>query len=77
MKVEVQFTDGCPNAAGIVAVLEVASAERPQVTVTMVTVETDLPVPAGFAGSPTVLIDGTSPSPCSVMESAAPVSHQG
>ncbi len=58
MKVEVQFTDECPNVAGIVAILEEVLAEHPEVTVTLVTVEPEDPVPDGFVGSPTVLIDG-------------------
>jgi hypothetical protein len=59
--VEVQYTVGCPNAAAIMRRLKELAHRRGDLTLTLVEVAPGRPVPAGFAGSPTVLIDGTNP----------------
>lgn len=61
MIIEIQHTAACPNADPILnRAYEVAST-RPDITVSILLVEDGGPVPEGFVGSPTVLIDGTNP----------------
>jgi len=57
LEVEILFTADCPNVQELHAYL----ASQPGVTVSAVEVPEDGPVPDGFAGSPTVLIDGANP----------------
>lgn len=58
MKVEVQYTPGCPNASEILERTKKLESERDDVTLTITIVDGEGPTPEGFAGSPTVLIDG-------------------
>lgn len=55
--VEILFTAGCPN----VDELRTYLAGQPGMNVTAVEIPEEGPVPDGFAGSPTVLIDGSNP----------------
>ena len=54
---EILFTADCPNADELRNFL----MTQPDVTVAVVEVPEDGPVPRSFAGSPTVLIDGANP----------------
>ena len=58
MNVEIQFTRDCPNAAAVVERVTRIARERSDVTLTLTLVGNAGPMPQGFAGSPTVLIDG-------------------
>ena len=58
--VEVQYTAGCPSAAAIMQRMKELAQARADLTLALVEVEPGRPVPRGFAGSPTVLIDGTN-----------------
>ena len=75
MIIEVQFTADCPNAAPILNLLSAAASERPELTVTAIPVGYDEPPPNGFAGSPTVLVDGVNPFRGDLAESAACAMH--
>jgi len=57
LDVEILFTADCPNVEG----LRIFLAGQPGVTVRAVEVTEDGRVPDGFAGSPTVLINGHNP----------------
>ena len=59
--VEIQYTVGCPNASAIMQRMKELADRRVDLTLTLVEVELGRPVPPGFAGSPTVFIDGTNP----------------
>ncbi len=60
--VDVQYTAECPNAGPIIErVHHIAGTSPRRVVVTTVLVEEGRPVPHGFAGSPTVLINGANP----------------
>ena len=61
MIIEIQHTADCPNADLIVNRAHEVASTRPDVAVSTVLVEAGRPVPEGFAGSPTVLIDGFNP----------------
>jgi hypothetical protein len=61
MRVEVQFTDACPNAALVIDRLNALSTAHDDLHVVVRLVEVDEPVPDGFSGSPTVLINGNNP----------------
>lgn len=61
MIIEIQHTADCPNADPIINRVHEVASTRPGVTVSIMLVEEGRPVPDGFAGSPTVLIDGTNP----------------
>ena len=61
MIIEIQHTADCPNADPIINRAHEVASTRPDVTVSTVLVEEGRPVPDGFAGSPTVLIDDTNP----------------
>ena len=52
----------CPNVERMLDLLRKASAERHDVSIESRIVEVSWPMPAGFSGSPTVLIDGENPS---------------
>ena len=58
MNVEIQFTQDCPNAAVVVQRVKQIAHERSDVTLTLRLVGNAEPMPQGFVGSPTVLIDG-------------------
>jgi formaldehyde-activating enzyme involved in methanogenesis len=57
VRVEVQYVEGCPNAVSLIEGL----GGRDEVELVLTIVGGDGPVPVGFAGSPTVLIDGSNP----------------
>lgn len=57
MEVEVLCTADCPNAAALIAYLEM----QVDVALTVTLVTDRAPVPHAFAGSPTVLVDGVNP----------------
>jgi uncharacterized membrane protein YkvA (DUF1232 family) len=60
--VEVQYTAECPHAAPIIDRLhQIIRTTAGRVTAANVIVEDGRPVPDRFAGSPTVLINGTNP----------------
>lgn len=61
MKVEIQFTKDCPNAAPVVQRVKRIAHERSDVYPMLTLVADAGPMPEGFAGSPTVLIDGKNP----------------
>lgn len=61
MRVEIQYTADCPNADPIIERAHRVASTRPDIIVSAVLVEEGRPVPDGFAGSPTVLIDSTNP----------------
>lgn len=58
MNVEVQYTPDCANVRPVLQRLEQLAALREDLTLTVVRIDPADPIPAGFAGSPTVLIDG-------------------
>ena len=57
MRVEVQYTDNCPNAITLISHLR----QRKDIELVLTRVAQNVGVPDDFAGSPTVLIDGTNP----------------
>ncbi len=61
MFIEIHHTAECPNTDSIIVRARAVASTRPDVIVTTVLVQEGHPVPNGFAGSPTVLIDGTNP----------------
>ncbi len=61
MIIQIQYTHDCPNAGPIIDRTRALAAAHPEVVVNAVLVQARSPVPEGFAGSPTVLIDGTNP----------------
>ncbi len=61
MNVEVQYTADCPNALPVLQRVKAISRGRADVTLTIVFIDATDEVPKGFAGSPTVLIDGENP----------------
>lgn len=71
MDVEVLATADCPNAAVLIGHL----ARRADVELTVTVVSEHLPVPDGFAGSPTVLIDGVNPFDAKRVEAPACALH--
>ena len=52
----------CPNVGGILDLLRAATAGRHDVGIESRVVDVAQPMPAGFSGSPTVLIDGENRS---------------
>jgi hypothetical protein len=74
MNVEVQFTVDCPNAPAVVQRAKRIADERSDVTLT-VTQVAGPPAPEGFAGSPTVLIDGSNPFGGTPIDHVACVLH--
>ena len=71
MKVEVIHTAGCPNAEPILSFLR----QRAGVALTETVAVPDTPMPARFAGSPTVLIEGINPFSTGHVEAAACALH--
>ncbi len=65
--VEIMFTADCPNVEELQSYL----AAQHGVTVTATFVEGDGPAPPGFAGSPTVLMNGSNPFGGRAVEAAA------
>lgn len=61
MNVEVQYTAECPNASAILERTRTLVDGRADLTLTIVEVVSGRRVPDGFAGSPTVLLDGANP----------------
>jgi hypothetical protein len=61
MRLEIQYTADCPNARPILQRVKELAHQRTELTMTVTLVDIDHPVPLGFAGSPTVLIDGSNP----------------
>lgn len=58
--VEVQYTVDCPHAPAVMQRLKELAHRRVDLTLSLVEVTPGRPVPTGFAGSPTVLIDGSN-----------------
>ncbi len=75
MLVEVQATDACPNASPIIDRLRTLATVHLDLEVVVRRVVDDEPVPDGFAGSPTVLIDGVNLFAGSPTEAAACALH--
>ncbi len=61
MNVVVLSVPDCPNVGRMLALLREATAGRHDVTIESRVVDVARPMPAGFSGSPTVLIDGENP----------------
>lgn len=61
LHIEVERTAGCPHAAAVIQRIEDLAARRDDLHLVVVEVGPNQPVPATFAGSPTVLIDGANP----------------
>ena len=61
MNVQIQYTAGCPNARPVLQRMKELAHRRADLTLVTTLVEPDRPVPEGFAGSPTVLVDGCNP----------------
>ena len=59
--VEIQYTAECPNAGPIIDRAQQVASSRQDVVIATVLVEDGQPMPEGFAGSPTVLINGANP----------------
>ena len=59
--VEIHYTADCPNAAPIIDRARLVASTHTHVAVITTLVNDGDEVPTGFAGSPTVLIDGTNP----------------
>lgn len=57
--IEVFFVDDCPNLPVLLERLEAVTCGRASVQTTRV--DPSGPVPAGFSGSPTLLVDGENP----------------
>ena len=60
MKVEVQYTADCPHARDVVRRVQELADHRADLELDLTLVERGMPAPRGFAGSPTVLIDGVN-----------------
>ncbi len=59
IKIEVQYFDGCPNAAAAMELVNRYQQKHPEVQVAVVQVQDDeQAVRIGFRGSPTILING-------------------
>ena len=58
MNVEIQFTQDCPNVAVVVQRVKRIADERADVTLKLTVIGSGEPMPQGFVGSLTVLIDG-------------------
>lgn len=71
MRVEVQYTPDCPNALPIIDLVRTVAATRPDVEMVLALVAYDETTPFGFAGSPTVLVDGVNPFKGTPAEAAA------
>lgn len=65
--VEVLYTTSCPNAEILIQGLR----QRDDVKLTLTEVSKDRAVPSQFAGSPTVLVDGTNPFSAGHVDSPA------
>ena len=61
MRIEIQHTADCPNARPVLQRVKELVHHRANLTLTITLVEVGQPVPQGFAGSPTVLLDGSNP----------------
>ncbi len=61
----------CPNVERMLDLLREATAGRHDVTIESRVVDLSQPMPAGFSGSPTVLIDGKNPSGAPAISEAA------
>lgn len=57
MRIEVMYPVDCPNAVELIEYLK----RRGDVDLTLTLVMMGPPIPRGFAGSPTVLVDGEDP----------------
>lgn len=55
----VQYVPGCPNLSVVLDRLNAAGADESEIRLQELSV--DGPIPTGFAGSPTVLLDGINP----------------
>jgi hypothetical protein len=75
MRVEVQYTVDCPNARAIIRRMKELAAARTDLRLTLTQVELDGPVPAGFTGSPTVLLDGKNPFAAAPIDAPACALH--
>lgn len=71
VSVELLITPGCPNAAPLADFLSGLA----RVTLLVTTVDSDGPMPAGFAGSPTVLVEGANPFSQETVADAACALH--
>ena len=58
VKIVVLSVPECPNVGRMLDLLRDATAGRHDVTIEARVVDVSQPMPAGFSGSPTVLIDG-------------------
>ena len=59
VEIEVLFVDDCPNLPVLLERLEAVTCGRATVTTTQV--GGTAPIPPGFAGSPTLLVNGRNP----------------
>ncbi len=75
MRVEVQYTTDCPNARPVLQRVKELAHQRSDLTLVITLVEPDRSAPAGFAGSPTVLVDGVNPFPGELTPLAACALH--
>lgn len=62
MNIVVWSVPDCPNVGLVLDLLREATARRRNVSIESRVVEVEKPIPAGFSGSPTVLIDGQNRS---------------
>lgn len=57
--IEVLFVDDCPNLPVLLERLEAVTCGRAAIRTTRV--DPNMPMPRGWAGSPTMLVDGLNP----------------
>jgi hypothetical protein len=69
VKIVVLSVPDCPNAGRMLDLLREATVGRDDVTIESRVIDVSQPMPAGFSGSPTALIDGANRS------GASPVSE--
>ena len=71
MNIEVQFTNDCANAAPILQRVKRIAHERSDLTLKLTLVGNDERMPEGFAGSPTVRVNGRNLSGGAAVDGAA------
>ncbi len=71
MNIVVLSVPDCPNVDLMLDLLREATAGRRDVTIESRVVDVSRPMPPGFSGSPTVLVDGENPSGATAISEAA------
>lgn len=58
MHLEIQYVEDCPNAAVLIEQVSTLAETSGELTLELTLVKSGESVPVGFAGSPTLLVDG-------------------